>query len=397
MNQEYLEFVKALRPIDDIFMKVIFNDQHCIELLFNIIFEEDISITKWHIQDEYRNLHGRTVIMDIVASTENGNIIDVEMERSLKNASPLRARFHASILDSSLSYVNEKWEKLPEIYVIFICEKDVLETNRLKNHIQRYREDGKAFEDKVHIIDMNAAKEDKTPLGKLMHDLRCENHKDMYCEVLKERVRYFKQEEGGKKIMCDMMEKLEKRGEKRGEMKSLIQILLKKFPGMNFEWVKECNEKQIEKIQDHILMNISYEEFYRLILSGINADSLELLNKLTIEAYARKGITPTTDLSVLSPQGYPVFDDLDQVVAVAQIGFDEFGSRVDGLDMSGDQIIENGDFIASVQQVFGAGAADITRSSGHKNTHGSASCFSVRSELTMYHGKWISANSCRLR
>jgi hypothetical protein len=29
MNQEYLEFVKTLRPIDDIFMKVIFNDQHC--------------------------------------------------------------------------------------------------------------------------------------------------------------------------------------------------------------------------------------------------------------------------------------------------------------------------------------------------------------------------------
>ena len=229
-------------------------------------FEEDISITKWHIQDEYRNLHGRTVIMDIVASTESGNIIDVEMERSLKNASPLRARFHASILDSSLLYVNEKWEKLPDIYVIFICEKDVLETNRLKNHIQRYREDGEAFKDKVHIIYMNATKEDETPLGKLMHDLRCENHEDMYDEVLKERVRYFKQKEGGKKIMCDMMEKLEKRGEKRGEMKSLIQILLKKFPGMNFEWVKECNEKQIEKIQDHILINISYEEFYKLVL-----------------------------------------------------------------------------------------------------------------------------------
>ncbi|HJA53218.1 MAG TPA: hypothetical protein H9952_08790, partial [Candidatus Massiliomicrobiota merdigallinarum] len=101
----------------------------------------------------------------------------------------------------------EKWEKLPEIYVIFICEKDVLETNRLKNHIQRYGEDGKAFEDKVHIIDMNATKEGETPLGKLMHDLRCENHEDMYDEVLKERVRYFKQKEGGKKIMCDMMEK----------------------------------------------------------------------------------------------------------------------------------------------------------------------------------------------
>ena len=49
-------------------------------------------------------------------------------------------------------------------------------------------------------------------------------------------------------------------------MKSLIQILLKKFPGMNFEWVKECNEQQIEKIQDHILMDMSYEEFYKLVL-----------------------------------------------------------------------------------------------------------------------------------
>lgn len=52
------------------------------------------------------------------------------------------------------------------------------------------------------------------------------------------------------------------------------------------------------------------EEFYRLILSGINADSLELLNKLTVELYERKGITPLTDLSALSPDDYPIFDDL---------------------------------------------------------------------------------------
>ena len=35
---------------------------------------------------------------------------------------------------------------------------------------------------------MNATKEDETPLGKLMHDLRCENHEDMYDEVLKEEL-----------------------------------------------------------------------------------------------------------------------------------------------------------------------------------------------------------------
>lgn len=52
------------------------------------------------------------------------------------------------------------------------------------------------------------------------------------------------------------------------------------------------------------------EEFYRLILSGINVDSLELLNKLTLEMYEKKDITLTSDLSTLKPEDYPVFDDL---------------------------------------------------------------------------------------
>lgn len=52
------------------------------------------------------------------------------------------------------------------------------------------------------------------------------------------------------------------------------------------------------------------EQFYRLILSGINADSLELLNKLTQELYESKGITAKTDLSALRSEDYPIFDDL---------------------------------------------------------------------------------------
>lgn len=56
------------------------------------------------------------------------------------------------------------------------------------------------------------------------------------------------------------------------------------------------------------------EEFYRLILPGINADSLELLNKLTLETYEKKGITPMTDISLLAPNDYPIFDDLANLI-----------------------------------------------------------------------------------
>jgi hypothetical protein len=56
------------------------------------------------------------------------------------------------------------------------------------------------------------------------------------------------------------------------------------------------------------------EEFYRQILPDIDKDALEYLNTLTERLYTNRGITPETDLSRLSPDDYPVFDDLYDAV-----------------------------------------------------------------------------------
>ena len=44
---------------------------------------------------------------------------------------------------------------------------------------------------------MNSQIKDETALGKLMHDFTCTNAKDMYYEVLADRVHYFKEDEKG--------------------------------------------------------------------------------------------------------------------------------------------------------------------------------------------------------
>lgn len=56
------------------------------------------------------------------------------------------------------------------------------------------------------------------------------------------------------------------------------------------------------------------EQFYRIILKGINTDSLEILNKITQEMYELKGINSKTDLKKLKPENYPIFDDLYSLV-----------------------------------------------------------------------------------
>ena len=157
----------------------------------------------------------QSVELDIVLYTDEGAVIGIEVEKSKDNASPIRARYHASVLDCDLSYPKEKWSHFAEMYVVFICEKDVLKTNELINHIQRYMINGMIFQDKLHIIYLNASKQDETPLGKLMHDMMCNDPDEMYYEVLRKRVSYFKKQEGGKKTMCEALEELINEAKKR--------------------------------------------------------------------------------------------------------------------------------------------------------------------------------------
>ena len=279
MNEKYLNVLNKLRPIDDIFMRMIFRDYQCVELLMKIIFGEQFSLKRFETQEDHKQVGSRSVELDIVVYTHEGAVIGIEVEKNKDNASPIRARYHASILDCDLSYPKEGWKEFPEMYVVFICEEDVLKTNELINHIQRYMINGVVFQDKLHIIYLNASMQDETALGKLMHDMLCNDPDDMYYEVLRKRVSYFKRQEGGKRTMCEALEELiteaknegrkegEDIGEKHGRIASVIDILKNKFPDMDLQWVWKCNETQIRRIQSNILTNINYDDFYKLIHS----------------------------------------------------------------------------------------------------------------------------------
>lgn len=82
-----------------------------------------------------------------------------------------------------------------------------------------------------------------------------------------------------------------------------------------FQIITALDDENDDGTRNSFFMHLQFlEEFYRLILSGINADSLELLNKLTLEIYEKKGVTPTSDLSALKPDDYPVFDDIAALI-----------------------------------------------------------------------------------
>lgn len=56
------------------------------------------------------------------------------------------------------------------------------------------------------------------------------------------------------------------------------------------------------------------EQFFKTILQGISSDAFEILNSLIVDLYAKKGINKNTLFYKLTPEDYPIFDDLYELI-----------------------------------------------------------------------------------
>lgn len=194
---------------DDEFMTKCLEDYpEGVELMLRIIMDDDKLVVKEaQVQAVVKNLQGRSIRMDVRTSDVSDKQYNVEVQKSASGAKPKRARYNSSLMDANSILPGDDTELLPETYVIFITESDVLEGKLPIYHIDRaVKETGKAFEDKAHIIYVNGEVKDDTPLGRLMHDLSCTDPDDMNYKELADRARYFKRDKEGQKIMSKIVE-----------------------------------------------------------------------------------------------------------------------------------------------------------------------------------------------
>ena len=100
--------------------------------------------------------------------------------------------------------------------MIFLCEKDIFKTGNPIYHIDRtIAETGKKFGDGSHIVYVNGEYKGNNAIGKLIQDFKCQSSKEMQYKELAEGVRYYKETEEGREIMCEAFEKLANQRVKR--------------------------------------------------------------------------------------------------------------------------------------------------------------------------------------
>ena len=224
----YREILKRLTLMSDALMRNVLKNIDCTEYILKTILEkQQLKIIEQTIQKDFKNLQGRSAILDCVAQDDKGILYNIEIQQENEGASPKRARYHSGLLDMNFLMNGHDFQELPETYIIFITRNDILKQNRPIYHIQRRILEGNLpFEDEAHIIYVNSSYQDNSKLGQLMHDFHCSNASDIFSDILAERIRELKETPEGVEHMCKEMDQLfkmgEEQGEKRGEKRGIL-------------------------------------------------------------------------------------------------------------------------------------------------------------------------------
>ena len=207
-HQEDLERLRGFRLMDDDFLTKCFEgDTACIELVLRIVLEQELQVLDVRTQVFVENLLNQSVRLDVLATDSTGRKFNIEIQRADRGAGRRRARYNSSMMDANLLQKDDDFDNLPETYVVFITENDVMGNGKPLYRIERCILDtGERFDDGAHIVYVNGAYRGESPIGKLMHDFSCTDPAKMYYGVLADRVRFFKESKEGIAVMCKVME-----------------------------------------------------------------------------------------------------------------------------------------------------------------------------------------------
>ena len=264
-TEELLEILRNFRLLDDTFFSQCFDgNTECTELILRIILDmSDLKVLRTNTQRSVKNLMLHEARLDAYAEDSRGNAYDIEMQRSDAGAERRRARFYSSMLDSRMLRKGEKYRSIPDSYVIFITENDVMRRGNSVYRIERCIMDTREeFRDGSHIVYVNGSYRGSSPIGRLMHDFSCISPDEMNYKVLADRVRYYKESKEGVDKMCraveNLVEKYGKQYEAKGKAEEKKERILRlladgTLPVQKIASIYDLQVEDVERIQREYL------------------------------------------------------------------------------------------------------------------------------------------------
>ena len=178
-QQRAQKVIAELRPIDNDFMQACVQAYpECVQSMLRVIMDmPQLVVPEPHAQHFLANHGKHSLTLDVFARDSQERLINIETQvisGGSSDASQHRARFHQALMDARHLDESKPFKSLPDNWVIFIVDRDVLGYGLPIYRIERIiTANGKPFGDGTRIIYVNCAIQDGSPLGSLAHDLLC--------------------------------------------------------------------------------------------------------------------------------------------------------------------------------------------------------------------------------
>lgn len=258
------QIIDDMNLFDDDLMSMVFDANiEATELLLEIILKKnDIIVVSVVGQREFQNpvVGGRDIRLDILAKDSTGKHYNVEVQKKPEGAHIRRARFNSSMMDSRMLKAGQEFSELQDSYMVFITQADIFGHGMPIYTINRhFEETNDLFDDGSHIVYVNGEYKGNDKIGKLMHDFGCKEPKDIYYPALAKGVKHFKEEEGGRKVMCEAVEKYAKSyAEQYAEKKALdkqIELIRNLMESMKWSAEQAMAALKISDTDKVVLLN----------------------------------------------------------------------------------------------------------------------------------------------
>lgn len=218
--EEKKKLVARFNLTSDIFFSKVIEDQGACEEVLHILTGKSIKIRSIKSQYSIRNLETRSVILDVLAETRRGRLINIEMQTGENENHLKRSRYHQACIDVSMLEKGTPFDKLPELYSIFITKKDFFNLGKGIYHVERTLREGElTIDNGIHEIYVNLQGEVKNPVLRSLLDYINDSNPDYenpHFPNLIKRVQFYKKEQEGLDYMCEIMDAIREGGVEAG-------------------------------------------------------------------------------------------------------------------------------------------------------------------------------------
>lgn len=221
----------------------------CEEILRILLSKPNLIVIQSQTQRFLRNIGAHSVILDVLCQDEKGNYFNVEVQKADDDNHQKRIRFNQSNIDTTFVEKGISYDKLPDIYLVFISKFDVFNEGHTIYHINRVIEEtGTIVENGTHEIYVNTAVDDKSDIAELMQYFKKSIGEHENFQKLCNRVKYYKESQKGVDEMCQLVEDYAKEMLMDSIINLLkngvsVDVIAKSMPNIPRKVIEELNEQ----------------------------------------------------------------------------------------------------------------------------------------------------------